>query len=87
MDWTEESLQEVRCVCSAYGLSLTFDYNLLRVHMVGDVMYLQIFKQPVLVLGDPDSITEFFEKRSANTSDRKQTPSMSLYVPHSDMMN
>ena len=36
-------------------------------------MYLRVLGQSILVLGTIDAIVEFLEKRSATTSDRKQT--------------
>ncbi len=44
----------------------------------GPILYFEAFRQPIVVLGSPDTTLEFLDRRSANTSDRKQTPSISL---------
>ncbi|RPD62574.1 O-methylsterigmatocystin oxidoreductase [Lentinus tigrinus ALCF2SS1-6] len=44
----------------------------------GDVVYLQVMGRHVVVLGSPNSISEFLEKRTANTSDRLVTPLVRL---------
>ncbi|PIL22985.1 cytochrome P450 [Ganoderma sinense ZZ0214-1] len=44
----------------------------------GDILCLHVFTQPVVVLGSADVIVEYLDKRSANTSDRKQTASLKL---------
>lgn len=43
---------------------------------------LRMFGQDMIVLGSPEVIFEMLDKRSANTSDRKQTPSISLYASY-----
>ena len=37
-----------------------------------------MFSQETVILGSPKVIFELFDRRSANTSDRKQTPSIPL---------
>ncbi|KAM5539386.1 hypothetical protein V8D89_006838 [Ganoderma adspersum] len=44
----------------------------------GDILCLRVFSQPMVVLGSADVIIEYLDKRSANTSDRKQTASLQL---------
>ncbi|KAI0662139.1 cytochrome P450 [Cubamyces menziesii] len=44
----------------------------------GDVVYLEVLGRPVIVLGKPDVMMEFLDKRSAITSDRVQTVLMDL---------
>ncbi|KAI9058130.1 cytochrome P450 [Trametes sanguinea] len=44
----------------------------------GDIVYLEVLGAPMIVLGSPELIDEFLEKRSANTSDRVKTPLISL---------
>ncbi|OSD07442.1 cytochrome P450 [Trametes coccinea BRFM310] len=44
----------------------------------GDIVYLEVLGAPMVVLGSPELIDEFLEKRSANTSDRIKTPLISL---------
>ena len=43
-------------------------------------MYLEVLGRPVIVLGKPDVMMEFLDKRSAITSDRVQTVLMHLCV-------
>ncbi|KAI0767308.1 CyP450 monooxygenase [Fomes fomentarius] len=40
----------------------------------GDIVYFNIIGRHIIVLGSPNVIFEFLEKRSANTSSRRQTP-------------
>ncbi|KAI0643153.1 CyP450 monooxygenase [Trametes meyenii] len=40
----------------------------------GDIIYLEIFGNPILVIRNAEAATEFLEKCSANTSSRPQTP-------------
>lgn len=42
---------------------------------------LRMFGQEMIVLGSPEAVSEMLDKHSANTSDRKQTPSILLCVP------
>nr|VWO95121.1 N/A [Ganoderma boninense] len=44
----------------------------------GNILCMHVFTQPVVVLGSADVISEYLDKRSANTSDRKQTASLQL---------
>ncbi|KAH9929053.1 cytochrome P450 [Epithele typhae] len=44
----------------------------------GPVVHLNILGQSIVVLGDPRTISELLEKRSAHSSDRKQTPLVDL---------
>ncbi|KAI1785552.1 cytochrome P450 [Ganoderma leucocontextum] len=44
----------------------------------GDVLRLRTFNQDMVILGSPEVIFELLDRRSANTSDRKQTPSIPL---------
>ena len=48
---------------------------------IGDVIYYRRFGQHNLILGSPATITEYLEKRPANTSDRVLSPSIVLCVP------
>ncbi|KAM5536777.1 hypothetical protein V8D89_009495 [Ganoderma adspersum] len=45
---------------------------------LGDVVYLQVLGQSIMVLGSPEVIFEYLDKRSANTSSRAQTPMIEL---------
>ncbi|KAI0697654.1 cytochrome P450 [Cerioporus squamosus] len=44
----------------------------------GDIVHLRFFNRHVVVLGSPEVIFEFLDKRSVNTSDRDQTPLVEL---------
>lgn len=44
----------------------------------GDIVYLQVLGQSIMVLGSPEVIFEYLDKRSANTSSRAQTPMIEL---------
>ncbi|EJF63284.1 cytochrome P450 [Dichomitus squalens LYAD-421 SS1] len=44
----------------------------------GDMIRLRMFSQDMVVLGSPGVIFELLDRRSANSSDRKQTPSIPL---------
>lgn len=46
----------------------------------GDVLYLRTLGQHTIVLNGPAAISEFLEKRAANTSDRLVTPVIRLWV-------
>ena len=46
--------------------------------IAGPILYLEAFRQPIVVLGSPEAVLEYLDRRSANTSDRKQTPSIAL---------
>ena len=43
-------------------------------------MHFRVLGQSMVVLGSADAIFEYLDKRSANTSDRIQTPMIELYV-------
>ncbi|KAI1782834.1 cytochrome P450 [Ganoderma leucocontextum] len=45
---------------------------------LGDVLYLQVLGQSIVVLGSAEAIFEYLDKRSANTSDRVQSPMIEL---------
>ena len=49
--------------------------------ILGDVIYFRRLGQHNLILDSPAVITEFLEKRAANTSDRVLSPSIVLCVP------
>ncbi|KAI0667746.1 cytochrome P450 [Trametes maxima] len=44
----------------------------------GDVVYLEVLGRPILVLSDPCTISDFLDKRSANSSDRAASPLLPL---------
>ena len=48
------------------------------IRRAGDLLHFRILGQSILVLGSPNAITELLEKKSSNTSDRKQTPMIEL---------
>ncbi|TFK83976.1 CyP450 monooxygenase [Polyporus arcularius HHB13444] len=52
-------------------------FNKLR-ETYGPILYFEAFRQPIVVLGSPDAVLEYLDRRSANTSDRLRTPSISL---------
>ncbi|PIL29427.1 cytochrome P450 [Ganoderma sinense ZZ0214-1] len=45
---------------------------------LGDILHFQVLGQSVVVLGSADAILEYLDKRSANTSDRPQSPMLEL---------
>lgn len=45
-------------------------------------MHFRILGHSTIVLGSAEVMTHYLDKRSANTSDRKQTPLIELCVPH-----
>ena len=48
------------------------------------MIYLNVLGQHFVILSSLEVITDLFEKRSSNYSDRKQTTMLiELYVPHS----
>ena len=47
---------------------------------VGDVIHLDVFGQPMIILGSHEAAIDLLEKRSANYSDRAQTPMTEMYV-------
>ncbi|KAI0643150.1 CyP450 monooxygenase [Trametes meyenii] len=44
----------------------------------GDITYLQVFAQPIVIIGKVALATEYLEKHSANTSDRPSNPVFEL---------
>ena len=46
--------------------------------VTGDIIHLKYHSEHVVVLGSPEAIFELLDKRSENTSDRKQTPLLEL---------
>ncbi|KAI0691793.1 CyP450 monooxygenase [Cerioporus squamosus] len=52
-------------------------FNKLR-EKYGPILYFEAFRQPIVVLGSPDAVLEYLDRRSANTSDRLKAPSISL---------
>ncbi|KAI0657602.1 cytochrome P450 [Cubamyces menziesii] len=50
----------------------------------GDVVYLEMLGRPMVILGSPEVMIEFLERRSAVTSDRPESALMAMYVPYSD---
>ncbi|KAH9889914.1 cytochrome P450 [Cubamyces lactineus] len=44
----------------------------------GDIVYLEVLGRPIIVLGNPNVMAEFLEKRSAITSDRVKTVLMEV---------
>ena len=48
----------------------------------GDVMYLDVLGQPMVVLGSYKVARELLDKRSANYSDRPRSIMAQLYVRH-----
>lgn len=47
-------------------------------HLSGDVLHFRVLGHSTVVLGSARIIKEYLNKRSANTSDRKQTPLIKL---------
>ena len=46
----------------------------------GDVIHLDVFGQPMIILGSHEAAIDLLEKRSANYSDRAPSPMAELYV-------
>ncbi|OSD07446.1 cytochrome P450 [Trametes coccinea BRFM310] len=44
----------------------------------GDIVYVEVFGRPMLILGNPDVMLEFLDKRSAISSDRVPSPLIEL---------
>ncbi|KAI0647837.1 cytochrome P450 [Trametes meyenii] len=44
----------------------------------GEIFYLEVLGQPIVVLSKPELLLEFLEKRAANSSDRTQSPLIKL---------
>lgn len=65
-----------------YGTSLLYifprDIRLTYAHVSGDVLYLQILGQPMVVLGSAQAAFELLEKRSAQYSDRPNAAMLGL---------
>ncbi|KAI9058138.1 cytochrome P450 [Trametes sanguinea] len=59
----------------------------------GDIVYLEVLGKPMLILGSPGIISEFLDKRSANSCDRVQSPLAGLigqeynfaFMPYSEL--
>lgn len=45
---------------------------------VGDILHFRVLGQSTVVLGSANVMTEYLNKNSVNTSDRKQTPLIEL---------
>ena len=45
---------------------------------IGEIMHFRVLGQSIVVLGSPDVIFDFLEKRSANTSDRQTSIVMEM---------
>lgn len=72
-----------RNLCAEYGAYHTHPtaaLDLITMWIIGNVVCLRVLNQSVVILGDPDVILAFMDRRSANTSSRVQTPSFSLCV-------
>ncbi|EJF61749.1 hypothetical protein DICSQDRAFT_22143, partial [Dichomitus squalens LYAD-421 SS1] len=70
-----------RDLCSKLGKSrpnFTPGPRQLTKFHAGTILHIEVFGQHVVVLGSPEIILEYLEKGSLNTSDRKQTPVLSL---------
>lgn len=48
--------------------------------MTGDVIHFRVLGQSFIALTSPGVISEYLDKRSSNTSDRKQSPMVKLCV-------
>ncbi|KAH9903302.1 cytochrome P450 [Cubamyces lactineus] len=44
----------------------------------GDIVYVEVLGRPMVILGNPDDMFEFLERRSSITSDRPESPLFSL---------
>ncbi|TBU63516.1 O-methylsterigmatocystin oxidoreductase [Dichomitus squalens] len=47
-------------------------------HVLGDIIHLRVLGQHIVVLGSAQAIYDYLDKRSANTSDRVQSPMIEL---------
>ena len=45
---------------------------------VGDVIHLDVFGQPMIILGSHEAAIDLLEKRSANYSDRSPSPMVDM---------
>ena len=71
--------QEVRCVIpflSVFLLSITRCRTL--THALGDLLYLEILGQKMLVINSEEIAEELLDKRSQTYSDRPQVPMVTL---------
>lgn len=59
-------------------------YNQLLI-FAGDIMYLTVFGQPIIIINSAAAAYEVFEKQSSNFSDRLFTPMMELSVSTSSI--
>lgn len=50
------------------------------VNAIGDIMYLEVFGQPTIILSSDTAASELCDERSMIYSDRPPTPMLSLYV-------
>lgn len=61
------------------SVSLRVDQRNAHSAISGDIVHLRVLGQSIVVLGSADIVFEYLDsKRSANTSDRKQTPMIEL---------
>ena len=49
-----------------------------KLFVAGDILHFRVLGTSIVVLGSADVIFEYLDGRSANTSDRKQTPLIEL---------
>ena len=71
--------------CKTYGepLNATAYACCLRLSILGDMVYFNVFGQGFLVLGSRKRTTDLLERRSSNYSDRIRMPMLELYVSRS----
>ena len=51
------------------------------IHYIGDLVYLKVFGQSIVIINSPVVANELFEKRSSIYSDRSEFPMLNdLYV-------
>ena len=48
--------------------------------VAGDIMHLDVFGQPIIVLNSHEAAIDLLEKRSANYSDRSPSPMVDMCV-------
>lgn len=68
----------LRDLCRKYGKDPVFVPSTLMATVTGDMVYLSICGQPMLVIGSATAARELLEKRSANTSDRQYSTVLDL---------
>ncbi len=68
----------LRDLCRKYGDDVVLVLFTLVLIATGDVVYLNICGQCILVIGSATAITKLLEKRSANTSDRHYSTVLDL---------